>query len=245
MTRGQRAGFKCGYPVKVCDNCDKTVAPSRLRLGKSCPKCPDGTGVHDGSCQNPVKDPGGACHAPGHDGTLPGPRPPKSAPKDDQAAKALERAKGVLSGLGGGGVLGGADDPALATTDPITNLEYIGAVTMQLVRNMEKQVGELREIRYSSPVIGTEQIRGELTYFLQSINAAMTIQANIFKLNLDERRVQVDEARAIAMVACVNAALAKADIPEVNRGRVVEALSAELKALEPGNPLRPKDRRAD
>ena len=29
MSRGQRPGYKCGYPVKVCDNCDHAVAPSQ------------------------------------------------------------------------------------------------------------------------------------------------------------------------------------------------------------------------
>ena len=243
MSRGQRPGYKCGYPVKVCDNCDHAVAPSLIQKGRSCPKCPDGTGVHDGGCQRSVKGPGLACHIPGHDGAPVLPRQAKA--KESQAMKALERAKGALASLGGDTIFGEMDGGTAAVSDPIENLESLGAITMNLVNSMKGVVADLNQIRYSSPVIGTEQIRGELTYFLQAIRQAVDVQSSIFKLNLDERRVQIDEARAIAFANCVQVALAKADAPEGIRGRVVEALAAELKALEPGHPLRPKDRHAE
>ncbi|MHB1778104.1 MAG: hypothetical protein ACYCU7_19295 [Acidimicrobiales bacterium] len=144
-------------------------------------------------------------------------------------ARAVEaQARGVLEQL----------QTPVPLGDPVEELLLQASLARQWQELLMARMSELSNFA-STDVLGIERARALVGLFTDALDRTIRVLTALGKLDLQARKVQVDEARAIALVSCVHAALARAEIAEPGRQRFVEALSSELKALEPGNPLRP------
>lgn len=91
-------------------------------------------------------------------------------------------------------------------TDPITALEELAGQAKALVDSLAAVVTDLKTIRYRGD--HGEQLRGELTVYLAALQQAESILGRIVVLDLDDRRVRVDERRARLEAEVTQAAVA-------------------------------------
>lgn len=114
-----------------------------------------------------------------------------------------------------------------------------------LVEVLRAMVGDLETIRYrGGPGSGGEQIRGELQAYLSALGRAESVLSKIIALDLDSRRLRLDEAKATFIVAALAKVLGHRDLElSEDRQRRARALLAqelvEKKSSFP-NPPRPR-----
>lgn len=210
----------CGHGVVRCATCRKTIAPSRLRQGLGCPRHLDGDQLAD-SCENPVRELGLPCRLHG------GSKPPQV--RAAVARRAVEQeASRVLERL----------DRPEPITDPVSELMTFAAEARAYHILLREKVSELETLQ-TTDVFNAEKLRAVVESFERSLARMSKLLLDINKLNLSERRVELEERQAAAIHSVILSALAKAAVPDPGRQRFVEALSTELKALEVGSPLRP------
>lgn len=114
-------------------------------------------------------------------------------------------------------------------TDPIGELERLAGEVLRLVAVLRDMVGQLDEIRYRGG-LGAEQVRGEVQVYLQTIARAESILGRIVALDLDARRVRLQEAQAALVVTAFAKVLRHRELalaPELQR-RARSLLAAEL-----------------
>jgi len=132
------------------------------------------------------------------------------------------RARKTLASLG---------EPISPVVDPVSELERLAGEAVAFKDVLLAMVGGLQEIRYKSGQ-QFEQVRGEVQVFLSAIARCESVLSKIVSLNLDARRVQLDEARVLLVVAALDATLSHRDLaldPErQRRGR--ELLARRLGA---------------
>lgn len=98
-------------------------------------------------------------------------------------------------------------------TDPFTALEGLASQAVQLVDVLRGQVAQLQELRYrGGPGSGTEQLRAELAAYLSALGRAESILGRILSLDLDTRRVRIEEAKVAAIVLALDKVLASPDL---------------------------------
>lgn len=116
-------------------------------------------------------------------------------------------------------------------TDPVGALEHLAGQAVALVEVLRGLVSKLEEVRYSGgPGSGGEQLRGELTAYLSALGRAESILGRIVALDLDARRVRLQEAQAALVVAAFARVLRHRELalaPELQR-RARSLLAAEL-----------------
>ena len=120
-------------------------------------------------------------------------------------------------------------------TDPIGELENIAGQAVALTNLLRGVVADLEQIRYVGGLgQGTENIRGELQAYLSAMTRTESVLAKLVSLNLDERRVRVQEAQAAALVAALGTVLAhqRLDLDEDRQRIGRELLSFELQRRE-------------
>lgn len=120
--------------------------------------------------------------------------------------------------------------PAL---DPFGALEDLGQQAVALVDVLRGLVSDLQEVRYrGGPGSGTEQLRGELEAYLSALGRAESIVGRIIALDLEGRRVRLQEAQAGLVVQALARVLSSRQLdldPQRQRlGR--ELLARELGA---------------
>jgi len=100
-----------------------------------------------------------------------------------------------------------------SVTDPFAALEGLAGQAVALVDILRKQVAQLQEIRYrGGPGSGTEQLRAELAAYLSALGRAESILGRILSLDLDSRRVRLEEAKVAAVVLALDKVLASPDL---------------------------------
>lgn len=115
-------------------------------------------------------------------------------------------------------------------TDPFAALEDLAGQAVALVDLLRVEASRLEQIRYSAAGMGTEQIRGELQAYLAAMARAESILGRIVSLDLDARRLRLDEAKAAVVIAALAKVLAHRDLAldEERQRRARALLAAEL-----------------
>jgi hypothetical protein len=95
--------------------------------------------------------------------------------------------------------LGGQVEPI---GDPFAALEQLAGEAVALVAVLRGQVAALQAVRYQGgPGSGTEQLRGELQAYMTALGRAESILGRIAALDLDARRVRLQEAQVALVVS--------------------------------------------
>jgi len=132
------------------------------------------------------------------------------------------RARKTLASLG---------EPVEPVTDAVAALESLAGQCVALTSILRSAVGDLESIRYTSTQ-GFEQVRGELTAYISLLARTESVLAKIVALDLDSRRLALDQAKILAIVGALEAVLSHRDLaldPErQRRGR--ELLARRLGA---------------
>ena len=117
--------------------------------------------------------------------------------------------------------------------DPIGALRELAAEALGLKRYFGDRVAALESVRYEGHAGAGEQIRAEMTLFGQMFDRSAKLCEALARLGLDERAVQIDEARVVLLVAVLEKVLASPELAlDANR----QARGRELLAnyLDPG-----------
>jgi len=115
---------------------------------------------------------------------------------------AEQKARAVLAELG---------EDIAPVTDALAALEDVAGQTMALVNLLKGKVAELTELRYASGM-GLEQTRAELTLYVSVLGRAESVLSKIIGLNLEGRRVQLNEARIAFVVGALSRVVSHRDL---------------------------------
>lgn len=99
-------------------------------------------------------------------------------------------------------------DPVL---DPFAALEDLAGQAVTLVEVLRSKVSHLQDVGYSSKM-GLEQVKAELQVYLSALTRAESILGRIVSLDLDARRVRIEEAKAAVIVSAMSKVLAHRDL---------------------------------
>ena len=114
-------------------------------------------------------------------------------------------------------------------TDAIGELERLAGQAVALVDLLRRVVADLEQIRYQALGMGTEQTRGELTAYLAALGRAESILGRIVSLNLDDRRVRLQEAQVEQVLRAIGRALDQLGLSEAEQSRASELIAAEFR----------------
>lgn len=118
--------------------------------------------------------------------------------------------------------------------DPIAALEALAGQAVALVDLLRSAVADLEEIRYRGGLgEGTENLRGELSAYMQAMARAESILGRIVSLDLDARRVRLQEAQISQVLAAIGRALDRLELSEQQKQQAAELISAEFRRLSP------------
>jgi hypothetical protein len=131
-----------------------------------------------------------------------------------------------------------ADDPE-NVSDPLAALENIAGQMLTLMEMCRAEIDRVDELRRESDQ-GLEQIRGEVTIYLQTAQRAESILERIIRLDLDERRLRLQAAQAAFVFDCWERALdsRSAKLTDSQRQALWKALQKEIAPGLP-RPTRP------
>lgn len=200
----------CGAAVHRCPSCGKGVAPALVRAGKHCPRCPDAE-PEPSSCRNPVVAPGQRCRL--HGG---------KAPQVVHAAavRQVERQAGaILDRLGTPEPIG----------SPVEELLAQASLARQWQTALLEMVTALPDVTQTD-ALGVERLRAVAEAFERSLGRTAKVLADLSKLDLEGRRVRIQERQSLAVVAAINAAMKRTGIEGDLRGRLIDAVAVELRA---------------
>jgi hypothetical protein len=139
-----------------------------------------------------------------------------------QRRLAEQRARATLADL----------DHIEPVTDPFAALEDLAGQAVALVGVLRSKVAELQSVRYESGQ-GLEQLRGELQAYLSALQRAESVLSKIVSLDLESRRVRIQEAQASLVASALARVLGSAQLqldPERQR------LARQMLARELGAP---------
>ena len=87
--------------------------------------------------------------------------------------------------------------------DPVLELALLAAEVKATVRAIGARVNALQDVRFES-LTGTEQVRAELTLLGEYQDRLARMLTALGRLDLDGRRVRINEAQAAVLVAAVD-----------------------------------------
>lgn len=96
-------------------------------------------------------------------------------------------------------------------TDPLTALGQLAGQVLALRDALGEQVNQLQSIRYEDAK-GAEQLRAEVAVYMQAIGECRQVLVAVARLNIDERLARIEETKARAVVAALDAGLASAGV---------------------------------
>jgi len=117
--------------------------------------------------------------------------------------------------------------------DPVAALLDLAGDAVALKDVLRPVVANLSEVAYRGGVGGgLEQVRGELSAYMQSMAMAERVLSRIVALDLEAKRVHIEDRRVDVMTGALLATLAHPDIglDPPRQARARELLRAELKA---------------
>ena len=114
---------------------------------------------------------------------------------------------------------------APSVTDPIAELERLAGEVVQFKDSLAGAVANVREIRYAGQI--SEQIRGEVSALLTAMERSEKVLTSLARLDLDARRVQIDESKALLMAHVIKGVLAAHGL-DVDAPKVRHLIAVEL-----------------
>lgn len=94
--------------------------------------------------------------------------------------------------------------------DPLSALAQIAGEVLAWKDTIAGKVNELTSLRYSTE--GGEQLRSEVALFERALDRCEKFLTAMARLNIDERLVTIERAKADIVIAAVEAALARAGV---------------------------------
>jgi hypothetical protein len=120
-------------------------------------------------------------------------------------------------------------------TDPVAALRELAAETLALKAVLLQRVAALQgELRYEGRA-GQEQTRAELSAYEHAAERAGRLLTDLARLGLDSRRVQIEEAQILILVAVVSRGLSAANLPDDLRESARASIANEMRLIEAGN----------
>lgn len=117
---------------------------------------------------------------------------------------------------------------AAPVEDPIAALAQLGGEALALKDALATTVADLEQVRYQGRV--GEQVRGEIQALLNAMGQAERLLVALAKLDLDERRVRLDESKAALVAGVIERVLQAAGL-DPSRIEVRRLVAAELEAV--------------
>jgi len=117
---------------------------------------------------------------------------------------------------------------APAVNDPVGALAQLGGEALALKDALAETVSDLAEVRSTGRV--GEQVRGELQALLAAMSQCERLLVALAKLDLDERRVRLDEVRAALVAGVIERVLAASGI-DTRSVEIRRRVADELEAL--------------
>lgn len=94
--------------------------------------------------------------------------------------------------------------------NPLKEIAVVAAQVLWFKDQVAERVNELTSLRYSTE--GGKQLRAEVALFERALDRCEKFLGSMARLNIDERLVRIEQAKAEVIVAAVDAALAKAGV---------------------------------
>lgn len=116
--------------------------------------------------------------------------------------------------------------------DVITEMDRLAAEVIafkDVVRERLDYLLEHEDIRYEGKT--GEQTRAEITLYERALDRCNTVLATNVKLNIAERRVELDKAKAILVAGVIRAILARLDLTDMQQRMVPGIVQEEMLAL--------------
>jgi hypothetical protein len=95
--------------------------------------------------------------------------------------------------------------------NPVVALMDLGSEAIALVTSLKRHVADLERVG-TTPGRGGEQMKPEIAAYLAAIREAERIVTSIVRLDLAERMVRIDEARAQVVVTVIERVLVAAGL---------------------------------
>jgi hypothetical protein len=127
-----------------------------------------------------------------------------------QVRKAAERRQTVAAAETAVRRLATVAGPAQPVTDPLSALASLAGEALRLKNLLAEMASELEDIRYRG--VTGEQVHGVFTAYRQAMMDLNTILTGYARLNIDERLVQIEEARADLLAEVIRSTLADPDL---------------------------------
>lgn len=115
-----------------------------------------------------------------------------------------------------------------AVKDPLAALEQLAGDAWALKERLRLDVEELETIRYQSDQ-GLEQMRSEVVAYQSAILALERVLSRIVSLNIDERRLRLEEAKAVAFITSLGRVLKRIGMDDETQRRLKEMLAKDLR----------------
>jgi hypothetical protein len=161
---------------------------------------------------------GTVCTTPGHGGTLPRVRTAAQfrIARDKKQQEALERLKAQ----------------GASRVEVIEELDRLAAeaiVWKDLCREAMEELWHLGQIRYEGQT--GEQLRAEIALFERMLDRCFNVLAGMVKLNIAEKKVELDKQKAILVAMAIREILRRLDLTIEQQRRAPQIIKEEMLAL--------------
>jgi hypothetical protein len=156
----------------------------------------------------------------------------KHGGKSPQAlAKANERmfekrVRGLISGY--------VSEPV---TDPVSELMRLAGDAKRWYQVLEDVVDSLGDRMRYTDAKGSENLRAEIAVYERAMDRLMQLLSTMARLNLAERAVRIDEAKAKLLIELVSTAMRRTNIPPTAQAEVWAVLRELIAAQQASDPL--------
>lgn len=117
--------------------------------------------------------------------------------------------------------------------DPMGALMQLAGDGWAWYEHIKGIVGDLTSLSY--PGIAAEQIRGPVELLTRAMDQLTRMLTAIARLNIDERLADIEKAKADALAAAVEAAIAEVGLPPADARRAKLAIVRHLRPVEDGD----------
>lgn len=123
------------------------------------------------------------------------------------------------------------DPDSPPVTDPFAELARLGGIARNAMNVAGKKVNELEGRWHDTDDDGRRTLKTEIQLWMQLVKFSESVLANLAKLGLEDRMVRIEEARAAALIRCLEVALAAVPLEASQRQAIEAAYDAELERL--------------
>lgn len=112
-------------------------------------------------------------------------------------------------------------------TDPYAELARLGGIARNALHVAGGKVNDL-ERWHDTDDDGRRTLKSEIQLWTQLMKFSESVLTNLAKLGIEDRLVKVEEARAVILARCLDAALAAVALPPATRDAIESAFEAKL-----------------